>query len=143
MKMSLSELLKKHMIEKIEVDEKLSKEFIKLSKNDLIAAEDSLKTKHPNWALAIAYNSMLYSGRALMASKGYRATSEAHHLGVIQFCAAILPEETSPMISLFNKYRKRRHDVVYGEAPEVGEGEAKRAIENAGIFLKKIEEKLS
>lgn len=140
-RMNLSELLKNRMIEKVETDKKLSKEFMELSKNDLVAAEDSLKTKHPNWALAIAYNSMLYAGRALMAVKGYRGTSEGHHLGVIQFCAAILPEETSEMVSLFNKYRKRRHDVVYGEAPEVGEDEAKRAIENAKKFIKKIEER--
>jgi len=36
----------------------------------------------------------------------------------------------------------RRNDVVYGKAEKVGEGEAKTTIENAKMFVKKIEEKI-
>ena len=138
----MSELLKKGVIEAVELDKKIVKEFMELSRTDLLAAEDNLKTKHFGWALAISYNSMLYAGRALMAARGYRATSDAHHLGVVQFCAAILPQESSQLVVTFNRYRIRRHDVVYGEAEQVKEEEAKRAIENAKIFVKKIEEKI-
>lgn len=138
--MNLSELLKKGVIETAEIDKKVVKEFMELSRTDLLAAEDILKTKHFGWALAIAYNSMLYAGRALLSEKGYRTTSESHHLGVVQFCAAILPKESSQLVALFNRYRTRRHDVVYGEAEQVKEEEAKTAIENAKKFLEKIKE---
>jgi len=73
-----------------------------------------------------------------MAYKGYRTYAEAHHLAVVQFCAAVLPKESSTLISTFNRYRVRRHDVVYGESDSVGENEAKRAVENAKNFVSAI-----
>ena len=140
--MSLSDLLKKHMIEKIDADPKHAGELLESAGRDLKAAEDNLKTNHPEWALAISYNAMLSAGMALMAHKGYRTFAEAHHLAVIQFCAAILPKESSGLLSTFNRYRVRRHDVVYGESEAVGEDEAGRAIENAKKFVSEIKERM-
>ncbi len=142
MSMSLSQLLKEHIIEKIEPDKKLSEEFISLSKKDLKTALDNLNSGHFNWALAIAYNSMLYAGRALIALHGYRVLSDAHHLGVIRFCGEIIPKESQELVSIFNRYRSRRHDVVYGEAKEVRKEEAEFAIENAKKFIVVIEKLL-
>jgi len=139
--MNLNKLLKNDTIRKIEPDKKLANEFLELSKKDLKSAEANIKIKQFNWALAIAYNSMLYAGRAIMTFKGYKTSSDAHHLGVVQFCAAILPEESSQLASIFNRYRTRRNDVVYGEAESVGEDEAKTAIKNAKKFVSEIEKK--
>lgn len=136
--MNLSDLLKKHMIEKIDVDPKHAAELLESADRDLKAAEDNLKTGHPEWALAISYNAMLSAGMALMAHKGYRTFAEAHHLAVVQFCAAVLPKESSGLVSTFNRYRVRRHDVVYGESGAVGEDEAKRAVENSKKFVSEI-----
>lgn len=138
--MNLEELLRKRLVEKVEKDAKLAADLMIASTHDLQAAEDNLKIKHPDWALAIAYNAMLSAGRGLMAAKGFRATAEAHHLAVVQFCAAILPADSSYLVNTFNRYRVRRHDVVYGEADSVGEDEARRALENARKFVLKIEE---
>ena len=135
----MAELLKKRLVERIEADERLSKELFENAKKDLRAAEDNLKMDHADWALAIAYNAMLSAGRAMMAKKGYRALSDAHHLAVVQFCAAVLPKESSALASVFNRYRVRRHDVVYGEADSVGSDEAKRAVDNARKFVESIE----
>jgi uncharacterized protein (UPF0332 family) len=137
--MNLSELLKKDIIEKIEKNENTANELIAFSKKDLKVAQDNLNAKNYEWALAIAYNAMLYGGRALMSLKGYRTKTDSHHLGVVQFCASILPKETGELVAIFNRYRTRRHDVIYGEAREVGQNEAKRAIENADRFIKIIE----
>jgi uncharacterized protein (UPF0332 family) len=126
------------MIEKIDVDRTRAAELLKNAERDLNAAEDNIKTGHPEWALAIAYNAMLSAGMALMAYKGYRTYAEAHHLAVVQFCTAVLPKESSTLISTFNRYRVRRHDVVYGESDSVGENEAKRAVENAKNFVSAI-----
>lgn len=138
--MSLSELLKKDMVRKVEPDKEKCKDLLSISKRDLKVAQDNLKDENFDWALAIAYNSMLSAGRALMSVKGYRATSETHHLAVVQYCAAVLPKEAAELGSAFNRYRSRRHDVVYGESESVGKDEAARALEKAKRFFEKINE---
>ncbi|MFH1221771.1 MAG: HEPN domain-containing protein [Candidatus Micrarchaeota archaeon] len=140
--MNLSELLRKEMIEKVEADKKQAGELFVHAEKDLKVAEDNFKINNYDWSLAIAYNAMLSAGRALMAVMGYRAKMEAHHLAVVQFCAAVMPAESTQLIAAFNRYRARRHEVVYGETETVGKDEAKRALDNAMTFLKKIKEKI-
>lgn len=141
--MSLSDLLKKRLVERIEPDPVRSKELMEAAWKNISAAEDNLKTGHGEWALAISYNAMLSAGMALMASKGYRPFTEAHHLAVVQFCAAMLPEESAGLVARFNRYRVRRHDVIYGEPGSVGEDEARRAIESAKEFVAKMKGRIA
>jgi len=61
----------------------------------------------------------------------------------VQYCAAVLTGETGALTNIFNRYRVRRHDVVYGEADSVGENEAANAIQNAKKFLAKVREKIA
>ena len=138
--MNLKELLQKRLVEKTKPDTQLSSKLMVDARRDISVAEDNLKMKHADWTLAIAYNAMLSAGRALMAAKGYRAFSESHHLAVVQFCASIMPPESSALVNSFNRYRVRRHEVVYGEAGSVGEDEARKAVESAKEFVKKMEE---
>ncbi len=141
--MNLADLLRKDIIRKIEPDKVRAKELLALAERDLKVASDNLSAKNYDWALAIAYNAMLNSGMALMISKGYRAASESHHIAVVQFCAVMLPSDSLDLANMFNKYRVRRHDVVYGQAKSVGEDEAKKAIDNAKKYLEKIKEKMT
>ncbi len=136
--MDLKELLQKHLIEKTKSDKELANELAKAAEKDIVAATDILKARHADWAFVAAYNAMLSAGRALMAMRGYRAFGESHHVAVVQFCAAIMPAEAAPLIGAFNRYRVRRHDVVYGEIKSVSGGEAETAIKNAGEFIEKI-----
>ena len=138
--MNLSELLKKDLVRKVDADRAKAKELLLMAERDIKVADDNFNGGNYDWALAIAYNSMLSCGRALMASKGYAPVSEAHHIGVVQFCGALLPDE--PSVATFNRYRVRRHGVLYGEAGSVGRDEAKNAVENAKLFLRKIREKV-
>lgn len=137
----MSELLKKSLIKQVEPDENTAIELLEKAGRDVSAAEDNLKIGRLDWALAIAYNAMLTAGRALMAKKGYRPYSESHHLAVVQFCAAMMPSDSSGLVVSFNRYRVRRHDVVYGEGESVGEEEARKAISRAKEFVGKITEK--
>lgn len=57
--MDLSELLKKHMVQKIESDVKRAAELLEHADNDLNAAKDNLKAGHCDWTLAISYNGFL------------------------------------------------------------------------------------
>ncbi len=138
--MDLERLLRERLIEKVTADKAMALSLLEAAAKDLKTAEDNVGIGHFEWGLAIAYNGMLNAGRALMAAKGYRAFSESHHLAVVQFCAAVLPEDASGLVSTFNRLRMRRHDVVYGEIAKdsVGEEEAKRALQKAKLFIEEI-----
>ncbi len=138
MNVNLQDLLRKRMVEKIGRDKNLAKQLLAAAEQDISVAEDNSERGHYGWALAIAYNAMLSAGRALMAAKGYRAMSEGHHLAVVQFCAAVMPVESDGLVATFNKYRIKRHDVVYGQTISVSEGEAKGAVARAKEFVGKI-----
>ncbi len=142
--MNLSELLGKHEIEQVKPDAETAKRLLRVSEGSIAAAEDNIKMGHCDVALSLAYNTMLNCGRALMAAKGYRPSSETHHKAVVEFCAAVLPSNALQLVSLFNRYRIRRHDIVYGdvEGGSVGENEAKTAIGKAKEFLEIIRKKV-
>ena len=141
MSVNLSELLKKGLVRKVGVDAALAQELLVNAKNDLVVAQKNLDAKDNGWALAIAYNAMLSAGRALMAQEGYGTLADGYHVVVVHFCSARLNQEASDLINAFNRYRVRRHGVLYGQALAVGENEAKTAIERARQFVQKISEK--
>jgi len=139
--MSLAELLKSGEIGETEPDREAALKLLKASSESIAAAEDNVGIGHNEVALSLAYTAMLNAGRALMAAKGYRTSAESHHKVVVSFCAAVLPAPSSQLVGLFNRYRVRRHDIVYGEveAKSVGESEAKTAIAKAEEFVALIE----
>ncbi len=143
--MDLNEMLRKREIQKEEPDRKVAEKLLTVAADSLVAAQDNLKIGHNDVALSVAYNAMLNAGRALMAAKGYRVYSESHHKSVVAFCAAVLPSQSSQLVSLFNRYRMRRHDIVYGEveARSVGESEARAAIEKAKEFIVLVKGRIS
>ena len=142
--MDLSEMLAKREIQRVAPDKKTAEKLLKVSQDAIVAAEDNLKMKHNDVALTLAYNAMLNAGRALMAAKGYRSYSETQHKTVVGFCAATLPSDSSQMVSLFNRYRVRRHDIVYGdvEGGSVAESEAGNAIGKAKEFVGLVRSKI-
>lgn len=145
MKMNLSEMLKKGSIKKVEPDAELAAKLLANAQKVLVSARDNMGIKHPEVALPLAYNAMLNAGMALMAAKGYRAESEAHHKTIVEFCTDSLGSDSSELIRAFNKYRLRRHEIVYGEveAEDVSESEADMSIDKAGNFVKLVSEKIS
>lgn len=95
-----------------------------------------MENKDYDWALAIAYNSMLQAGRALMFSKGYRPAGEYKHVGVVDFVHEVFGKEmSSRMIDVFNRARKKRHRVVYEETNIVSIDEARNAVNLAEEFI--------
>lgn len=140
----MSEMLKKREIQKVGPDLEVANKLVRVSEDAIKAAEDNIKMNHNDVALSLAYNSMLNAGRALMAAKGYRAYSETHHKTTVNFCSVVLPAESSDLVNIFNRFRIRRHDIVYGEVESgsVGESEAHRAAEKAKEFLGLIKSKI-
>lgn len=133
--MNLSDMLKKDLVRKTEADKAQAGELLKKAEEDIGDAKYNLSGGRYGWSVVIAYNAMLSAGRALMSAKGYRPSSESHHLSVVQFCAAVMPADTVELTSLFNRYRAKRHEIVYGETRKVGKDEAARAVLKAEEFL--------
>ena len=140
---SLSKLVKKGEIRRVEPDEAKASKLLAKAKEDLLAAQSMLDAKRSGWALAISYKSMLTCGLALMAKAGYWPSSDTHHVSVVQYCAHALGSSSSDLVKLFNRYRLKRHDVVYGEAESVGEDEAATTLKYAKEFYELMEKKLA
>jgi uncharacterized protein (UPF0332 family) len=82
-----------------------------------------------DWSLAVSYNAMLATGRALMFDKGYRPSSTEGHLAVVKFLSIVLETEASErMVMVMNGMRKKRHRIVYEEMDIISEKEAEQAI---------------
>lgn len=94
-----------------------------------------LNANRNGWALSIAYNSMLSCALALMAKAGFWPHSDSHHLAAIAYASHALGNQASDLILLFNRYRIKRHDSVYGEEDSISQTEAKNAIKYANEFL--------
>ncbi len=137
--MSLEKLLRDRKIEPIKTDRILVTKTFNLALRDVKTAKRNLENNDYDWALVIAYNSMLQVGRALMFSKGYRPAGEYRHVGVVGFVHEVFGKEMSDrMIDVFNRARKKRHRVVYEEADIVSMDEAKNAVKFAEEFIERV-----
>lgn len=138
--MGLDRLLKDRIVEKVVPDRKAAEKSFKLSERDIKTAKSMLDAKNYDWAIVIAYNAMLQSGRALMHLKGYRSYSEHKHVAVIEFVHEIFGKEISEkMINIFDRMRKKRHRIVYEEAGIVTQDEAEQSIKWSEEFVHKVE----
>ncbi len=136
--MSLEKLLAEGAVYKIEGGKALVERSLRIAARDLKSAKQLLQEENLDWALAIAYNSMLQAGRALMFSKGYRPSAEGGHRAVVEFVKAVYGKEFGEeSLRYFDKLRRRRHLAVYEEAETVSAGEAGYAMERANLFLEK------
>ncbi|MBU3904946.1 MAG: HEPN domain-containing protein [Nanoarchaeota archaeon] len=139
--MSLEKLLSENRIEAISFDRNLIKKSINRGVRDLKASKAVFKTEEYDWCLAIAYNTMLQAGRALIFSKGYRPKGEYQHLSVIEFVHSEFGDKiSSKMIKLFDNFRKKRNKIIYEEYDIVSVDEAEEAIKFAEEFINKVKE---
>lgn len=141
MKMSLGKLLRDGLIRKIRVDKSLVRKSFSIAERDLNTAKKVFESGSYGWSLAIAYNSMLQAGRALMFLNGFKPTNRYQHIAVIRFTHIVFGKEiTDRMINIFDRLREKRHKVVYEEVDIISEDEARNAIEWACEFVSKVKE---
>jgi uncharacterized protein (UPF0332 family) len=127
--------------EKIENTEELVENSLKLAYRDITTAKKMFDFKDYDWALSISYNAMLQAGKSLMFFKGYRPTGYSKHLSIIDFIKENFNLKISnEMFFLFNKVRKKRHQVVYEELNLVSKEEAAFIIEKAEEFLNIVDD---
>ncbi len=141
--MSLERLAKDRMIARVSSNTQQVNEVLKVGERDLNAAKDNLREGNYDWALAIAYNSMLQASRALMLSRGYRPIGEYKHVAIVEFIKVEFSNEVSRNLAFaFNKIRRKRHRVVYEQAGITTEREASEVVELAEKFVSQVKETL-
>jgi len=86
--------------------------------------DSQLAELSPDWRLNIAYNAALQLATAALAACGYRARREAHHFRVIQSLTLTIGADAN-LVSLFDRFRKKRNIGEYERAGLVSEQEVK------------------
>ena len=114
--------------------EKAAKD-IKVSKANLVI---DLETSY-----ALAYNSMLKAGRALVLSQGYRTTDGAQHKTTVDFCGHFI--DVKALVSTFDHMRRDRNTLMYDpfDFDTIEEETVLSAIKSAEHFLKEVKKKIS
>ena len=139
--MSLDELLKDRIIQRIQPNKKLAKRNLKIASRDLSAAKHLLAEENYDWTLSIAYNAMLQAGRALMFLNGFRPSTQFGHIAVLRYLRATFREQpTERSIDVFDQMRRKRHRAVYEAVDIVSRKEAQNAIKWAQEFVNKVKE---
>ncbi len=110
--MDLGKLEREGFIRKSEKDDRAASAMLKNARLDLNAARHSLASEDYGWSLAIAYNAMLQAARGLMLKHGFQPAGDPHHYSAVKFAAEALGPESSTLVSLFNRTRKKRHEVI-------------------------------
>lgn len=134
---SYSELIKENRIKAGKFSRKQVQDCLNLAKRDIATAR-KIVAENPDWGYNIAYNAMLQAARAVMFSKGYRATGEGQHATVIQFAHIALGEEFTSTLEFMDRMRRKRNMVVYDMAGLVSSKEATEAIGTAENFVRSV-----
>lgn len=91
----------------------------------------------------LAYEAMLKASLGFMLSVGYRPRSlPGHHVAVIEFAEENLGKGYKDLISLFNRMRRKRHQVIYDVTALISTSEATEALETAAKYLKAVRDEV-
>ncbi len=135
--MSYEELRRIGAIEKVAVTPREVAGLLALARRDLRTAQ-GVAAIDLDWALNIAYNAILQSSTAYLASQGYRVTADkGHHYYTFRFMEEALPDDKA-MIRRLQKLRKKRNMSVYEQAGVIGEKEIHEVIEFADRYYHEI-----
>jgi len=121
---------------------------LKQIEKQILRAQKDLKTFHlvdkedPEWASAIAYQSILRAGRALLFSYGYLPVDGRQHKTVVEVTGKILGPKFSLITKHFDRLRKKRNIFFYDSEDAQNFTEAKKAIGVAEELLAGIKNKI-
>lgn len=86
----------------------------------------------------LAYNAMLKTARALVFLQNHRPSDGRQHMTTIEVAGAMLGEEFSELILMFDKMRKKRNQFTYEPLLPLSMTEAKNALKTAKRFHNKV-----
>lgn len=137
------------------IKEYLNKGLLKRQKPDfkaieklILRAKKDLKTSKANLiidegiAYTISYLAMLRAGRAFMLLKGFRPSDGYQHKTVVEFMGYFLGKQFKPIVSRFDKMRKKRNVFTYDVGISISKTEANNALNTAVKFVDLIKENI-
>ena len=136
--MTIEELEREGQIRKIPIDERDVEKSLGIARRDVESAKFMLM-HNEDWSYCIAYNAMQQSLRAFMCSRGYRPSSESHHVAALRFAALFFEKE---LINKIDKIRRKRSTSTYDQTGTITKKEAEGAIATAEKVLRLVEEKM-
>ena len=132
-----SELRRANRIKAGRFSKKQIRDCLKLAERDIATAK-KIVADNSDWGYNIAYNAMLQAARAVMFSRGYRATGEGQHATTIEFVHNALGDEFTSTLEFMDRMRRKRNRAVYDMAGFISSREASEAIETAEGFVRAI-----
>ena len=92
-----------------------------------------------DWQLNIAYNAALQTATAALAASGYRAAREAHHFRIIHSLGHTIKADAD-LITLLDRFRKKRNISGYEISGMVSDQEAKEMMDLATRLRQNVKE---
>lgn len=125
--------------ERIPVSWKQVDDALMLAKRDIQTAEKNLEID-ADWAVAIAYNSMLQAARAYMFSQGVRPKGSNQHYAVCAFIEEAVGGVFGERLSTaLERMRRTKHRLVYEQSGITSHSFAESALGWAQEFMEKAE----
>lgn len=138
----LDKCIKNGFIRRIEPSKNAAQKMIEKAAELLKEADKSSRAGAPNGTLLIAYDVMLFAGKALLALDGFR---EKNH-----YCVAIYVKEEyadkgkigRETAKRFDEYRVLRQMVAYDADFMVSTVDAKQSIKDASNMLEEVRKQI-
>jgi hypothetical protein len=109
------------------------------SGSDLALAGDVVGRVDRDRAMAIAYEAGFRACVGVLLLAGYRLASQpGHHRAAIEGAAALLGEETRPLLRRIDGARQFRNEILYGDAPPASESQLAQLIGDIGELLARL-----
>ena len=135
---TIQEFIDKGLIKKDDnIDSSQVLGVLKKSRRSIKSAKLLIEDDQEN-SYQLAYEAMLFAGRALVFSFGFRPRAAGSHKIVVDFSKKVLGKEISTLVFKFNKMRKIRHYLVYGTGLYISEIDSRNAISSAVKFLRYV-----
>lgn len=135
--MTYEELVKAKIIEPYDVTNEEIAAKIQDARHDIEVAQN-MANLDLDWAYGIAYNGIRETATAYAYYLGYRPRGGAKHYNTFKFLEEALPDRFLKEVSLMQKIREKRHQVVYDHRGIISETEAKDVIAFSKRFLDEI-----
>ena len=138
--MNLGECFRKRFLRKIRPDKDKSLRSIEIAENKLEKARVALSENLFDMCIVFGYTAMFHAARALLYRDGIQEKS--HTCVIIYLKENYLEKLSLSLINALDAHRIERHEALYGIEFIITKDDCETAIEDAEIFIKKVEELL-
>ncbi len=127
---TLDDLLAKGLIEPVDADTAMSRQWLEDAGRHLQAAE-AIANIDPSGAYVLAYDAARKSVAAALLTTGHRVRSRpGSHQAIAQFAKELAKQTDEPMLDRLDRLRRDRNRSEYG-SKSFGQAEIHEAIETA------------